>query len=141
MYLQKKSLLVVSIGLTFEGLPNQNNNNNSITFTSQGISYIELDPLTDFKGKNEFISIFIKYKKFIKKKRKHYAMEFDSKYKKNEHKNYKIVNKINDLFFKVKYEPKLHQQRRPFMSVKSFSTKKGEKRRKRRKRNIIILIK
>ena len=35
MYLQKKSLLVVSIGLTFEGLPNQNNNNNSITFTSQ----------------------------------------------------------------------------------------------------------
>lgn len=28
-------------------------------------------------------------------------MEFDSKYKKNEHKNYKIVNKINDLFFKV----------------------------------------
>ena len=38
-----------------------------ITFSSQGISYIVIDSLTDFKVKNEFASIFTIYEKDVKK--------------------------------------------------------------------------
>ena len=60
-------------------------------------------------------------------------MEYDEKYKKSDPKDYKIVNKVNDLFFKAKYEPKILQQRRAPMSVKAFFSKKGKRRRRGRK--------
>ena len=71
-------------------------------------------------------------KQVIKKKSKHYAMEFDAKFKKCDPKDFKIVNKVNDLFFKAKYEKKLPQKRRAPMSVKAFFTKKGKRRRGRK---------
>ena len=114
-----------------EGLPqNTSSNNNSITFSSQGFSYSAPDP------PKELQSVSIKYtedgKQVIKKKSKHYAMEFDAKYKKCDPKDLKIVNKVNDLFFKAKYEQKLPQRRRAPMSVKAFFTKKGKRRRGRK---------
>ena len=133
---EKKPLLAVSNGLTFEGLPTNSNNNNTITFSSQGLSYVAPDPPADFKGNNEFASISVKYdgdvKKIVKKKCKHYAMEFDSIYKKCDPKDFKVVNKEIDLFFKAKYERKLTQSKRPPMSVKAFFTKKGKRRRGRK---------
>jgi hypothetical protein len=128
---ERKPLLAVTNGITFEGLPqNTTTNNNSITFSSQGISYIAPDP------PKELQSVSIKYtedgKQVIKKKSKHYAMEFDAKYKKCDQKDFKIVNKVNDLFFKAKYEQKLPQRRRAPMSVKAFFTKKGKRRRGRK---------
>ena len=128
---ERKPLLAVTNGITFEGLPqNTSSNNNSITFSSQGFSYSAPDP------PKELQSVSIKYtedgKQVIKKKSKHYAMEFDAKYKKCDPKDLKIVNKVNDLFFKAKYEQKLPQRRRAPMSVKAFFTKKGKRRRGRK---------
>ena len=56
-------------------------------------------------------------------------MEFDAKYKKCDPKDIVIVNKVNDLFFKAKYEQtKLPMRRRAPPSVKAFFTKKGKRR-------------
>lgn len=58
-------------------------------------------------------------------------MNFDNKYKKSDPKEYKIVNKINDLLFKAKYERSAAQQRRHPISVKAFFFKKGKQRRRK----------
>ena len=133
---ERKPLLAVSSGITFEGQPQNNSNNNGITYSSQGFSYTAPDPEPEQGGTGDMKSVSIKYvggeKQVIKKKSKHYAMEFDKKYKKSDPKDYKIVNKVNDLFFKAKYEQKPAQQNRPPMSVKSFFFKKGKRRRRRK---------
>ena len=124
---ERKPLLAVTNGITFEGQPQ--NNNNSITFSSQGISFIAPDPPTEYQ------SVSVQYgedgKKVIKKKSKHYAMQFDAKYKKSDPLDFKIVNKVNDLFFKAKYEQKPVQHRRAPPSVKAFFSKKGKRRRRK----------
>ena len=133
---EKKPLLAVSNGITFEGQPQPSSYNNGMTFSSQGISYIAPDPSPEELGKKELTSVSIKYvgdeKQVIKKKSKHYSMEYDKKYKKSDPKDYKIVNKVNDLFFKAKYERKNTQQNRQPPSVKAFFFKKGKRRRRRK---------
>ena len=125
---ERRPLLAVTNGITFEGLPqNTSSSNNSITFSGQGFSYVAPDP------PKEPQSISVRYtengKEVIKKKSKHYAMEFDAKYKKCDPKDIVIVNKVNDLFFKAKYEQtKLPRRRRAPPSVKAFFTKKGKRR-------------
>ena len=130
---ERKPLLAVTTGITFEG-QSQNVNNNAMSSSSQGFSYTAPVPPEEI-GNGESKSISIKYvgdeKQVIKKKSKHYAMEFDAKYKKSDPKDYKIVNKVNDLFFKAKYEHKPAQHRRAPPSVKAFFCKKGKRRRRK----------
>lgn len=64
---EKKPLLALSIGLTFEGLSVPSNIDYRIIFSSQGISYIAINSLTDFKVMNEFASIFTIYERDVKK--------------------------------------------------------------------------
>ena len=68
----KKPLLAVTSGITFEGLPQPSSyNNNSMTFSSQGISYIAPDPSPEELAKLGTKSVSVRYvgneKKKIKK--------------------------------------------------------------------------
>jgi len=63
----KKPLLALSIGLTLERLSDPSNIDYRIIFSIQVISYIAIDSLTDFKVKNEFVSISTIYDRDIKK--------------------------------------------------------------------------
>ena len=128
----KNKLLVVSNSITLDDGQNKKvNYNSNILSSSNGhaISYIAPDKLDNNKSNNEF-KLDKGDNKFIKYNGKDYEMIFDNKYKKSEPKDYKIINKVNNLFFKAKRTRIETQQRRPPMSVKTFFFKKGKRRRK-----------
>jgi len=72
-------------------------------------------------------------------------MEFDSKYKKSDPKTYKMVSKVNNIYFEGKktmtraqlidyiVQQASQPPRNPNMTVKQFFSKKGQRRRRGRK--------
>ena len=120
--------MILSIFTKWISFGSQSNNQNStISQTSQGISYIAPDPPKD-----------------LGKKKKHYAMEYNSKYKKSDPKEYKVVHKVVDVFYPARIlrgrnalnyiiQQVSEPPRVPNMSVKEFFSQKRGRRRGGRK--------
>ena len=138
---KKKKELAVSSGISYE--PQKH----STGSTSQGLSFIAPDPPK--KNKIEFSgtqSVSLQFEgtgvppASKKKKKKHYEMEWNKKYKKSNPKEYKIESKTINLYFEGKKRQRntsglnyiLQQLSQPNpvpnMSVKAFFSKKGRRR-------------
>ena len=140
---RKKQIYSMTSGISYDS--KSNNKNSTISQSSQGISYIAPDPpkknkieYTDSKGISiQFVGSSIPPKG--KGKSKHYSMQYNNKYKKSDPKNYKVVSKVVNLYFKgnvlrgaraLDYiiQQISQPQRNPNMSVKAFFSKKGRRK-------------
>ena len=138
---REKQLYSISSGISFQPQAK----NNTISESSQGITYKAPDPPkkkanVQFSGSN---SVSLQFSGSgvppTRKKKKHYEMEWDKKYKKADPKSFEMVSKQINLVFPASrlrgsnaldyiIQQLSQPSQVPNMSVKSFFTKKGRRR-------------